>query len=68
MPQDQHRTQGGSHTRKQLDRRGLPVDPPDPRDVEHDPPSGDDEGSNEDQPSIPARDITEPNPTRIGER
>ncbi len=68
MPQDQHRTPGGSHTRKHLGPRGLPVDVPDPEEVKHDPSSGDDEGSNEDRPSIPAQDITEPNPTRIGER
>ena len=68
MQKDRHRTQADSQRRKQLDRRGLPVDAPDPGDVARDPPSGGDEGGDADRPPIPAQAITEPNPTRIGER
>lgn len=68
MWQDRHRTQAGSHHRKQLDRRGLPVDAPDPGDDAREPPSGGDAGGDDGPPSIPTQDITEPNPTRIGER
>ena len=70
MAQDKHRAQKRFRPRKRLDRRGLPVDASDPHGGDRDRDRSSDRGtaSDPDQHAIPAQDITEPDPTRIGER
>lgn len=68
ISQDQRPTKDRSHARKRLDRGGLPVDKPDSKKIEPYPPPDDGHVSSDDCPAVPAQDITEPDPTRIGGR